>query len=1105
MSTSYVDRNPHTVRATGTIASTSFIPHNVPIAVGQIPYTLVWNPVDNGLEYLTFPWPRDRFTRLISWADPSHDGDVTVTAGTGAGILPVPAPDEESWRGTIVINRRSTQENEVEGDVVFRANVSFLEITAQDIVVHNTVDSTAGLVDAQLPPWASLSRGGVNAIVKPWLSRLSEPMTIVTAQYPEWQQSRNLLKNLRKLKPGGIAILEIPSPKNSYSSKVLILQTTIEWGAARKQAGLPPIRTVAGLDLSTRVVPQEVDVEATPVGTDGASIVVSVSNPNPANNIYVRVSDYHKPSETPISLAVKRQAENVVFAATGLTANRVYVAEASLDAQFRTAARALFRTELDTTVPVTTIPRLESISINGEDLTSFMRDTVNYNVKLADFDEDATTCRVEAVAEDVNEQVVVNPSGDQEVVLGETQRFQITVGTAGRTSTYNVIVEYPEEDKPDPNEPDDPDAIIIDEPDVPPLARIYSAPDAEIRVGDTYTILWSVSSNADTISVTADGVEISTANRGHLPYVASSTSAIVYSVTASNDAGSVTESVTVTPKARITPIELPEIVYFRTNRIAVDAGTQDTAVLSWDTTRASRVTLQAGSGTEKVVAARGTENVSPDATTVYSLRAYRGEGGNQRQVRRQVTVVATVRPPVIEQFTTNKTLVSAGESALLTYRIFGATEATINGTAITLPTGSHSVTPSASSAINVYTLVAKRKVGTATAEVSEKIRIGVDRSTAPLPSPPVINVSPDRSVSIIKGESTELRWGTTGIGVTVKLYRTQGVTQLKTLTVPSSQRISVSPTETTVYRFVAENDGGTDEDTVTVIVGAGADLPTAELVVGADKKTISIQSGNSATLRWTTENAFSADITNVGFVPLPSGSIQVSPRLNTIYQLRVYNSDLILATDTVTIAVVTGTAPSAPRSFRARRVASGVGMTWSAPSNWGTGRIRRYRAEVNGRELFTGRISRSFIDTNPQPGSQTYKVYAVTEHGESLAAQSTVIVPSTCKAPDIAGTLTPSSISIRTGEPARLQVGSRTSTRDDGTVRPLTVWAVFDPDGSNFEFYRSTKVQLISQGHLNIMDENLYGPGRTGTFTYRVYARNECGTTTQDFTLRVNP
>ena len=81
LASSYIVSLTDTIRATATIASTAFVTEqNNPVIVGSIEYKLFYNPIDNGLEYVNFPWPRNRYVGFISWAEPSHPADVTVDA-----------------------------------------------------------------------------------------------------------------------------------------------------------------------------------------------------------------------------------------------------------------------------------------------------------------------------------------------------------------------------------------------------------------------------------------------------------------------------------------------------------------------------------------------------------------------------------------------------------------------------------------------------------------------------------------------------------------------------------------------------------------------------------------------------------------------------------------------------------------------------------------------------------------------------------------------------------------------------------------------------------------------------------------------------------------
>ena len=76
-------------------------------------------------------------------------------------------------------------------------------------------------------------------------------------------------------------------------------------------------------------------------------------------------------------------------------------------------------------------------------ISNFHPNTQHYEVDLADIDESAAVCRVQAFSDEENATVTVNPSGDQAVVFDQSRIFSIIVANASGHRTYTVHVTYP--------------------------------------------------------------------------------------------------------------------------------------------------------------------------------------------------------------------------------------------------------------------------------------------------------------------------------------------------------------------------------------------------------------------------------------------------------------------------------------------------------------------------------------------------------------------------------------------------------------------------------------------------------------------------------------
>lgn len=127
--------------------------------------------------------------------------------------------------------------------------------------------------------------------------------------------------------------------------------------------------------------------------------------------------------------------------------------------------------------------------------------------------------------------------------------------------------------------------------------------------------------------------------------------------------------------------------------------------------------------------------------------------------------------------------------------------------------------------------------------------------------------------SITKGQSTTLNW-TSGNTTSVSIDHGVGV-------VPLSGSVTVSPTVTTTFTATADGPDGTATQAVTVGVDYTGFTPT----VSAAASPASITNGQPTTLSWSSSNATYVSIDHgIGQVAA-QGSLNVSPKANTIYTI----------------------------------------------------------------------------------------------------------------------------------------------------------------------------------------------------------------------------
>ncbi|MCI5137915.1 MAG: hypothetical protein D3922_05780, partial [Candidatus Electrothrix sp. AR1] len=168
------------------------------------------------------------------------------------------------------------------------------------------------------------------------------------------------------------------------------------------------------------------------------------------------------------------------------------------------------------------------------------------------------------------------------------------------------------------------------------------------------------------------------------------------------------------------------------------------------------------------------------------------------------------------------------------------------------------------------------------------LTIKLESTRAPPPSVS-LSVAPD---TIPSGGSSTLTWASTD-AATVTIDNDIG-------TIGLSRTQSVSPTVTTTYTITAVGTGGTVTESVTLTV-----LQPPTISLSADP--LSITSGDSTQLSWTSTNADSVTITpDIGIIST-NGSQDTSPVETTTYTITAIGPGGT-ASDTVTVEVL----PSGP-------------------------------------------------------------------------------------------------------------------------------------------------------------------------------------------------
>lgn len=306
---------------------------------------------------------------------------------------------------------------------------------------------------------------------------------------------------------------------------------------------------------------------------------------------------------------------------------------------------------------------------------------------------------------------------------------------------------------------------------------------------------------------------------------------------------------------------LPTCDSFVVNPTSIVSG--GNSVLTWNTTNATRVTINNGIGD---VAADGNTPVSPLVNTTYTLTVF---GTNNQTASCTATVTVSNDPvPVCNFFRITPTSVTPGTNVTFSWNVSNATSVVISptiGSVASVGTAVRSVTQSAT-----YTLVATDSNGdqaTCTANVNV--------TSDPVPVCNSFTASP--TALPVGGGNVTFDWSVLN-ATNVTISPIIGV-------VGSNGPRTINVTQSATYILTATDSNG-DQATCTVpVVVADPSVFTCANNVNFTASDYSITRGNDINLNWTVTGADSVMIDNINATSF-TGTQTVSPSSDITYNLK---------------------------------------------------------------------------------------------------------------------------------------------------------------------------------------------------------------------------
>ncbi len=408
---------------------------------------------------------------------------------------------------------------------------------------------------------------------------------------------------------------------------------------------------------------------------------------------------------------------------------------------------------------------------------------------------------------------------------------------------------------------------------VVPVCNI-TASVSEVTVGGTYTITWA-GTPADGI-FRVNGFPVAASDAATYTFVGPNQDKFTF--TGETSGGTCSDEVIVTKKIVTVPTPVCTLTATPTS---IQSG--NSSQLKWTSTNAVTGVIDQGIGTIVLTNTAG-RSVAPTVNKTYTMTVT-NSAGVTATCAATITVTTTVPAPVCTLTAAPSTIVS-GNSSQLKWTSTNAVTGVIDqgiGAIVLTNTAGRSVAPTVN---KTYTMTVTNSAG-----VTATCNTTVTVTTPDAPLCDYFNANP---VTINRGDSTVLSWGTTradsasinnGIG-----------------SVAVDGTYTVSPLENTTYTLSLVGVGGTTQCNIPVTVTQPHSNLSCAANVNFYADDTSITDSDSTTLHWDTNGVTSVSLTDYGSVSL-DGSQSVSPSSDRTYNLTASNgSDSVSCPVTIDVS-----------------------------------------------------------------------------------------------------------------------------------------------------------------------------------------------------------